>query len=67
MTAGLSGRPILVPTRVAACAADVTPATIRDWHRRGIITPAGGSPRRPLWDLYDIRRAVDTPKPRRGA
>lgn len=56
----------LVPTEVAAIAAGVAPSTIRDWARRGLIQRAGGSPRRPLWDLREVRRARDAPKPRRG-
>lgn len=55
----------LVDTKVAALAVGVDPATIRDWRRRGLLAARGGSPRRPLYDLRDVRRARDAPKPRR--
>lgn len=55
----------LVPTAVAALAAGVTAATIRDWRRRGLLERKGGTPRRPLYDLRDIKVARDSPKPRR--
>lgn len=47
----------------AALLANVQPATIRDWHRRGIL-PRTGHPRAP-WALHDVHAAHDTPKPRR--
>ena len=55
----------LVPTHIAALAAGVSPATIRDWRRRGLLHPAGGTSRQPLYDVRDVRRARDAPKPRR--
>jgi hypothetical protein len=55
----------LVPTALAAQALSVHAATIRDWRRRGLAQPKGGSPRRPLWDLADLRRAQLASKPRR--
>lgn len=56
----------LVPTDLAALAAGVSPATIRDWRRRGLLAVRGGTPRRPLYDLRDVRWARDAPKPRRA-
>lgn len=55
----------LVDTEVAAVAAGVAPATIRDWARRGLLRRRGGSERRPKWDLREVRAARDADKPRR--
>lgn len=39
-------------------AAGITPATIRQWRRRGHLTPAGLDLRgRPLYQLADVARA----------
>jgi DNA-binding transcriptional MerR regulator len=55
----------LLPADLAARAAGVKPATLRDWRRRGLITPAGGTERNPLYALEDIHAARQAPKPRR--
>jgi DNA-binding transcriptional MerR regulator len=55
----------LLPTQLAAVATGVQPDTIRDWRRRGLLTPAGGTPRRPLYALEDIYAAKQAPKPTR--
>ncbi|MFE5852540.1 hypothetical protein ACFQ61_04875 [Streptomyces sp. NPDC056500] len=34
-------------TELAALNCGVKPATIRDWVRRGILTPCAGTPKRP--------------------
>lgn len=52
----------LLPADLAAVATGVRPATIRDWRRRGLLTPAGGTPRRPLYALDDIYAAQQAPK-----
>lgn len=57
---GRGGR-LLLSTGEAASTLGVRPATIRDWHRRGIVTPAG----RNRWDLADLVRARAAPRPRR--
>lgn len=60
----MSGAPrrVLLPTQEAAAFLGVTPATIRDWKRRGLVMPAG----RNRWDLVALRRAQAVPKPRRA-
>ncbi|MEU6702549.1 hypothetical protein [Streptomyces wuyuanensis] len=52
-------------TSMAAMAAGVQPATIRDWVRRGILTRCGGSPKRPIYRLADVTAARDAAKPTR--
>lgn len=50
-------------TREAALLAGVQPATIRDWCRRGLLTPVTGStPRRPLFHGPQIVDAIQAPK-----
>lgn len=56
----------LLPTRLAAVATGVQPDTIRDWRRRGLLKPAGGTPRRPLYALEDVYAAQQAPKPTRA-
>ncbi|MGW8703359.1 MerR family transcriptional regulator [Streptomyces eurythermus] len=55
-----------VPADVAAIATGVKPATIRDWRRRGLLTPVGGTPRRPLYALEDVYAAQQAPKTSRA-
>jgi DNA-binding transcriptional MerR regulator len=55
----------LLPADLAARAAGIRPATLRDWRRRGLITPAGGTERHPLYALEDLYTARQAPKPRR--
>nr|AFI44025.1 regulatory protein MerR [Streptomyces sp. FR1] len=55
----------VLPADLAALATGVQPATIRDWRRRGLIKPVGGTPRRPLYALADLHAAKQAPKPRR--
>ncbi|MDH2392332.1 hypothetical protein QCN29_26855 [Streptomyces sp. HNM0663] len=52
-------------TSMAALAADVQPATIRDWVRRGILTPCGGTPKRPVYRIEDVQAARAAAKPSR--
>ncbi|WP_405799300.1 MerR family transcriptional regulator [Streptomyces sp. NBC_01506] len=53
-------------TALAALNCGVRPATIRDWVRRGILTPSGGTPKRPLYRLEDVENARRAPKPNRA-
>jgi DNA-binding transcriptional MerR regulator len=53
-------------TGEAAFILGIAAATIRDWRRRGLITPAGGTERRPLWSVADLIAARDAPKNRRS-
>ncbi|MEV6124861.1 MerR family transcriptional regulator [Streptomyces sp. NPDC052077] len=57
--------PGLLTTSMAARLCGVTPATIRDWVRRGILTRAGGTPRRPYYRVSDVVTAKSTAKPSR--
>ncbi|WP_236243143.1 hypothetical protein [Streptomyces sp. CC228A] len=52
-------------TSLAALAAGVQPATIRDWVRRGILTRCGGTPKRPVYRIEDIEAALRAAKPSR--
>lgn len=54
----------LLPADLAALAVGRKPATLRDWRRRGLIAPAGGTPRHPLYALGELQAARDLPKPR---
>jgi DNA-binding transcriptional MerR regulator len=51
-----------LPADLAALATGVKPATIRDWRRRGLLHPVGGTPRRPLYALEDLYAAKQAPK-----
>lgn len=53
-------------TSMAAMAAGVQPATIRDWVRRGILTRCGGSPKRPVYRIQDVEAARHAAKPNRA-
>ncbi|MFD8640833.1 hypothetical protein ACFV14_11045 [Streptomyces zaomyceticus] len=53
-------------TSLAALAAGVRPATIRDWVRRGILTRCGGTPLRPLYRVEDVQAARAASKPHSG-
>lgn len=61
----LSLPPGLLTTKLAALACGVEPATIRDWVRRGILHRCGGTPKRPIYRLGDVRAAQTAAKPRR--
>lgn len=52
-------------TSMAALAAGVQPATIRDWVRRGILTRCGGTPKRPIYRIDDLQAARLATKPNR--
>ena len=52
----------LLPAELAALAAGIQPSTIRDWRRRGLLTPTGGTARRPLYALADVYAAMHAPK-----
>jgi hypothetical protein len=54
-----------VSTRYAATVLSVAPATIRDWHRRGLIHPSPHARGVERWDLADLWAARGKPKPRR--
>lgn len=51
-----------VNTEAAALHLGVAAATIRDWKRRGLISPVGGTARHPLWRLRDLVKAAAEPK-----
>ncbi|AWL39679.1 MULTISPECIES: MerR family transcriptional regulator [unclassified Streptomyces] len=53
-------------TTMAAQSADVAPATIRDWVRRGLLTRCGGSPKRPIYRVADVQAARYAAKPTRA-
>jgi DNA-binding transcriptional MerR regulator len=55
----------LLPADLAALAVQVQPSTLRDWRRRGLIQPAGGTERRPMYALADLHTAKHAAKPRR--
>lgn len=57
-------RPQLLTTELAALATGVKPGTIRQWRYLQLLTPAGGTPRRPLYNLTDVINAKTAPKPR---
>ncbi|MFB7473995.1 MerR family transcriptional regulator [Kitasatospora sp. NPDC056184] len=61
----LSLPPGLLTTSLAARAAGVAPATIRDWVRRGILTRSGGTPKRPIYRVADVQAARRAAKPTR--
>lgn len=61
---GVNADEVLLETEVAAKAVGVTPATLRDWVRRGLLTRADGTPRKPLWRASDLIRAKAAAKPR---
>lgn len=43
-----------VDAQAAARYAGVQQDTVRQWRRRGLITPCGGTPRRPLYRLDEL-------------
>ncbi|MFJ9662831.1 hypothetical protein ACIRPR_33390 [Streptomyces griseoflavus] len=47
----------LLPAELAALAVGVKPGTLRVWRFRGHLQPAGGTERRPLYDLRDLHAA----------
>lgn len=57
--------PGTLTTKLAALSAGVQPATIRDWVRRGILTPCGGTPKRPVYRITDVQNARSAAKPNR--
>lgn len=62
----LAPPPGLLTTSLAARAAGVQPATIRQWVTRGHLTRCGGSPKRPLYRVTDVHAAAnrDTRQPK---
>lgn len=48
-----------VDVHAAARYAHVQPSTLRQWRRRGLIAPCGGTPRRPLYSLDDLDSLLD--------
>jgi hypothetical protein len=54
----------VVNTDAAALHLGVAAATLRDWKRRGLITPAGGTTRYPLWALADLVTPTGRPATR---
>ncbi|MEU1421488.1 hypothetical protein [Kitasatospora sp. NPDC005751] len=61
----LSLPPGYLTTSLAAEAAGVAPATIRDWVRRGILTRCGGTPKRPIYRVAAVHAARHAAKPNR--
>lgn len=61
----LSLPPGLLTASMAARLCSVQPATIRDWVRRGILTRAGGTPKRPYYRVNDVVQARFAAKPSR--
>jgi DNA-binding transcriptional MerR regulator len=57
---------VFLTTAQAAEQLGVEPATVRDWARRGLLEPAGGTSRRPLWRGSDLLAAAKARKPRRA-
>ncbi|MDX3047529.1 hypothetical protein PV378_13605 [Streptomyces scabiei] len=55
----------VLPAKLAALAAGIEPSTLRDWRRRGLIEPVGGTERHPMYALADLHAAKHAPKPRR--
>ncbi|NUP37021.1 MAG: MerR family transcriptional regulator [Streptomyces sp.] len=51
-----------LPAPLAAALVGVSTATLRDWRRRGLLAPVGGTPRRPLYAAADVLAARDAPK-----
>ncbi|KDN84388.1 hypothetical protein [Kitasatospora cheerisanensis] len=51
--------PGYLTTAQAAQAADVTPAVIRGWVRRGHLARCGGSPHHPIYRVADVIAARD--------
>lgn len=62
----LTPPPGTLTTRLAAMSCKVAPATIRDWVRRGILAPCGGTPKRPVYRISDVEAARDANKPSRA-
>lgn len=46
----------VVDAQAAALYVRVQPVTLRQWRRRGLIAPCGGTQRRPLYRLDDLDR-----------
>lgn len=60
----MTDRPNLVTAHDAAQLLGVSPATLRDWTRRGLL-PRYGTARRALYHWRDLEAAARQPKPRR--
>ena len=58
--------PGYVTTTTAALACGVAPATVRDWVRRDLLRPCGGTPKRRIYRLSEVLAARDAPKPTRA-
>lgn len=54
-----------LPAPLAAAWLGISTATLRDWRRRGLVTPVAGTERHPLYAVADLERAQQAPKPRR--
>jgi len=54
----------LLPADLAARALGISTSTLRVWRYRGLIQPAGGTQRHPLYALEDLHAARQAPKPR---
>lgn len=55
--------PGFLTTELAAEAAGVRPATIRDWRRRRLLKPVAGSSRYPLYTVDAVTAAKAAAKP----
>jgi len=53
-----------LPAPLAAALVGVQPDTIRQWRRRGLIRPVGGTPRKPLYLAADVLAARDSLRPK---
>lgn len=47
-----------VDAKAAARYAGVQPDTVRQWRRRGLIAPCGGTARHPLYRLDDVDQVL---------
>jgi hypothetical protein len=57
----------LVNSDAAALYLGIAPATLRDWKRRGLVQPVGGTARHPLWRVADLDTAAEQARARAQA
>lgn len=56
-----------LPASLAAALVGISTATLRDWRRKGLIRPVGGSPRKPVYLAADVLAARDSLRPKARA